>query len=84
MCFLYFSEKYTRFCQWKNLELNMQVSSNNKRAVVYRSEGTDGLVGESQFSLDHLSCGVQCIFNHFPPTPCLSLVIDVCPDICTT
>ena len=23
-----FSEKYTRFCQWKNLELNIQVSGN--------------------------------------------------------
>lgn len=26
-CFLFsFSDKYTRFCQWKNLELNIQVS----------------------------------------------------------
>ena len=24
--FYFFSEKYTRFCQWKNLELNIQVS----------------------------------------------------------
>lgn len=22
---VYFSEKYTRFCQWKNLELNIEV-----------------------------------------------------------
>ena len=26
MLLLFFSEKYTRFCQWKNLELNIQVS----------------------------------------------------------
>lgn len=24
--FVFFSEKFTRFCQWKNLELNIQVS----------------------------------------------------------
>lgn len=23
--FFHFSEKYTRFCQWKNLELNIEV-----------------------------------------------------------
>lgn len=23
--FVHFSEKYTRFCQWKNLELNIEV-----------------------------------------------------------
>lgn len=25
---MFFSDKYTRFCQWKNLELNIQVYVN--------------------------------------------------------
>lgn len=26
---LFFSDKYTRFCQWKNLELNIQLTMND-------------------------------------------------------
>jgi hypothetical protein len=26
---LFFSDKFTRFCQWKNLELNMQLTMND-------------------------------------------------------
>ena len=37
-----FSEKYTRFCQWKNLELNIQVSGNVSE--VYRMYGPPMLV----------------------------------------
>ena len=37
------SEKYTRFCQWKNLELNMQLTMND--FSVHRIIGRGGLRG---------------------------------------
>lgn len=52
-----FSDKYTRFCQWKNLELNIQLTMND--FSVHRIIGRGGFGEVSWF------CFVCIIFYNF-------------------